>query len=272
MGFRIRSWYRECERDRICPRCKKTGHGPWACSQNEHQNEQRMEKGTSYANAVTNNLDKTPMTPMTPKTPTAAPKDRWIDILTPSKTPLKKPANFVDSNPYECLSMEEEGTDKGDLLQTLKETNPIQTSTPKPKRTMRKRKATHLSTSLEEKTTKERSRTPRSRSLEKGKEKKESESEKGNKSQEPEKNQEKIDLEKENEEGNKESEQVEPTLAYGEESTTQTISTEESGHEGTDVFRNTISDSKVTSDFEMDSTVKSTNLDPGSPNQGVPLT
>ncbi|KAL3859445.1 hypothetical protein ACJMK2_009665 [Sinanodonta woodiana] len=42
MGFRVRTWYRKCERDRKCTKCNNIGHRPWECKE-EARKEQELE-------------------------------------------------------------------------------------------------------------------------------------------------------------------------------------------------------------------------------------
>ncbi|KAL3871222.1 hypothetical protein ACJMK2_039230 [Sinanodonta woodiana] len=53
MGFRLRSWYKDCERHRKCPKCNVVGHGRWACK-GQHVN-QKHTKTRSYTDAVAKN-------------------------------------------------------------------------------------------------------------------------------------------------------------------------------------------------------------------------
>ncbi|KAL3837312.1 hypothetical protein ACJMK2_022678 [Sinanodonta woodiana] len=50
MGFRLRSWYYECEKYRVCSRCKKVGHGPWAYTEKEQPREQQNR--STYADVA----------------------------------------------------------------------------------------------------------------------------------------------------------------------------------------------------------------------------
>ncbi|KAL3832098.1 hypothetical protein ACJMK2_023775 [Sinanodonta woodiana] len=55
MKFRVRSWYKDCERDRKCPKCNVVGHGPWACKGQPVN--QEHTKTRSYADAVAQNTN-----------------------------------------------------------------------------------------------------------------------------------------------------------------------------------------------------------------------
>ncbi|KAL3865478.1 hypothetical protein ACJMK2_042865 [Sinanodonta woodiana] len=55
MGFKIRSWYRECERDRKCPRCNIMGHGPWECKAMKPTDPTQPKSYADVAAGVSNN-------------------------------------------------------------------------------------------------------------------------------------------------------------------------------------------------------------------------
>ncbi|KAL3884646.1 hypothetical protein ACJMK2_024771 [Sinanodonta woodiana] len=83
MGSRIRSWYKYCEKSRKCAKCSQIGNGPWDCK------EKQQQKGKSYADAASGNLESSKID--TPMEKTPDPMEKWMDILTPNKTGDKTP-------------------------------------------------------------------------------------------------------------------------------------------------------------------------------------
>ncbi|KAL3884981.1 hypothetical protein ACJMK2_025080 [Sinanodonta woodiana] len=139
MGFRVRSWYKDGEQDRKCPKCNVVGHWPWACKGqpvNQKHNETR-----SYADAVAQNTN--------PKISGGQAQQqeqkRWRDILRPCKTPRRViTTNFINDNPFEALNVKEL---EKELIKEIEKTAPQGTSIPK---SNKKRKAINLSSSVEE--------------------------------------------------------------------------------------------------------------------------
>ncbi|KAL3863596.1 hypothetical protein ACJMK2_005347 [Sinanodonta woodiana] len=144
MGFRVRSWYKDCERDRKCPKCNVVCHGPWACK-GQPENQEHT-KTRSYADAVVQNTNLKNSGGQAHQQE----QESWRDNLTPCKTTRRViTTNFINYNPFEALNVEEP---EKELIKEIEKTGPQGTSTPKSnkKRMIRKRKAINLSSSVEE--------------------------------------------------------------------------------------------------------------------------
>ncbi|KAL3879033.1 hypothetical protein ACJMK2_031347 [Sinanodonta woodiana] len=124
MGFKIRSWYRECERDRKCPRCNIVGHGPWECNAMKPMDPTQPKSYAEVAAGVSNNTG-----PERSQAQPPIPEERWKDILTPCKTPRKLEINFINHNPFDALN-DEETQKENELLKEMEATEPRGTSTP----------------------------------------------------------------------------------------------------------------------------------------------
>ncbi|KAL3843091.1 hypothetical protein ACJMK2_021044 [Sinanodonta woodiana] len=136
MGFRVRSWYRNCECHWKFPSYNKFGHGPWDCPLNKVT----QTKSTPSATTTDKPMSYAEVTKTTPRQPDKSQQDKWDELITPNKSSRIQVSQVTTpietSNPFEALAIEDFATFNIPSEQPV----PIRTSTPKGKRTNKKRK------------------------------------------------------------------------------------------------------------------------------------
>lgn len=122
MGFLLKSWYRGCEFERVCPRCKNIGHKARDCLN------PILSQPNTYAGIVTGNKDEraevqevpdeTEGKEEPPRPPRAeaeansekTPKttEKWREILSPAINSLLIEEDLLKENPFHLIQEEEE--------------------------------------------------------------------------------------------------------------------------------------------------------------------